>query len=73
MGKIEAALADKYAKKLIVPQYNFEHIGDMGVEKMLKDRSIELVPVQNFVDAARQALIGCKDREDVMKLLNGEP
>jgi SpoVK/Ycf46/Vps4 family AAA+-type ATPase len=72
MGKIEAALADKYARKLILPQYNFEHIGDLGVEKMLKDRSIELVPVQSFFDAASQALVGCKGRDDVINLLHQE-
>jgi len=73
MGKVEAALADKYAKKFIMPQYNFEHIGDLGVDKMLKDRSIDLVPVQSFLDAASQALIGIKSKDDVAKLLQGEP
>jgi predicted ATP-dependent protease len=73
MGKVEAALADKYAKKFIMPQYNFEHIGDLGVDKMLKDRSIDLVPVQSFLDAACQALVGLKNKDDVMKLLEGEP
>jgi len=72
MGKVEAALADKYARKFIMPQYNFEHIGDLGVDKMLKDKSIDLVPVQNFLDAASQALVGIRSKEEVTKLLQGE-
>ncbi|MGQ9513783.1 MAG: AAA family ATPase [Thermoproteota archaeon] len=69
MGKIEAALADKYARKLILPQYNYDNIGDLGVEKMLKDRSIELVPAKSFLDAACQALVGVKRIDEILEIL----
>jgi len=57
-GKVEAALRDKYAKKLVIPRYNFEKFGDVGLDRLLKSRNIEVVPVKTLIEAAREALLG---------------
>lgn len=56
MGKIEAALSDRYARKLIMPRYNYERLGDFDTEKMLMEKEIKIVPVQSFLEAAVEAI-----------------
>ncbi|MFP3220031.1 MAG: AAA family ATPase [Candidatus Marsarchaeota archaeon] len=71
-GKVEAALRDKYAKKLIIPQYNYEHFGDVGLQDVLKKRQIEVVPVRTLMEAVKVALVGQPDLDYITSALNGE-
>ncbi|MBS7625026.1 MAG: AAA family ATPase [Candidatus Bathyarchaeia archaeon] len=57
MGKIEAALSDQYAKVLVIPKYNYDKLKDFGVEKLLYEHGIKIVPVQTFLEAASIALL----------------
>ncbi|MEM1581358.1 MAG: AAA family ATPase [Candidatus Bathyarchaeia archaeon] len=57
MGKIEAALSDQYARTLIIPRYNFERLKSFETEKLLSERGIRMIPVQNFLEAASVALL----------------
>jgi len=70
MGKIEAALSDRYARKLIMPRYNYERLREFDTEKLLSEKNIQVIPVQTFVEAAVEALIGFSSQEDLMKSLN---
>jgi len=65
MGKIEAALADKYARKLLIPEYNYQRLRDFDTESLLEARGIEAVPVKRFLEAATEALEG-NPKEDVI-------
>ncbi|MEM3028050.1 MAG: AAA family ATPase [Candidatus Bathyarchaeia archaeon] len=71
MGKIEAALADEYAKKLLIPEYNYERLGDFGMENALIQRGIKVIPVRSFLQAAEEALEGNPSIEKVLSLLKG--
>jgi len=70
MGKIEAALSDRYARKLIIPRYNYERLGDFDTEKMLLEREIKIVPVQTFLEAALEGLQGFSSQEDILRKLS---
>lgn len=70
-GKVEAALRDKYAKKLIIPQYNYDHFGDIGIQEVLKKRAIQVIPVKTLLDGVKEALIGGPDQDYVTSALNG--
>ena len=69
MGKIEAALTDRYARKLIIPKYNYEKLRGFDTEKMLSEKKIRIVPVQTFLEAAVEALLGFSSQEELMKSL----
>jgi len=69
MGKIEAALTDRYARKLIIPKYNYEKLRGFDTEKMLSEKKIRIVPVQTFLEAAVEALFGFSSQEELMKSL----
>jgi len=70
MGKIEAALSDRYARKLIIPKYNYERLGDFDTEKMLMEKGIRIVPVQTFLEAAVETALGISSQDDILKKLN---
>ena len=69
MGKIEAALSDRYARKLIMPKYNYERLKGFDTERMLSEKNIKIIPVQTFIEAAVEALIGFSSQEDLIKSL----
>jgi predicted ATP-dependent protease len=69
MGKIEAALSDRYARKLVVPSYNYERLGEFDTEKMLLEREVRMVPVQTFLEAAVEALLGFSSQGDILRSL----
>jgi len=69
MGKIEAALSDKYARKLVIPSYNYERLGEFDTEKMLLEKEIKIVPVQTFLEAAVEALLGFSSQKEVLRVL----
>jgi len=74
MGKIEAALSDRYARKLIIPRYNFERLKEFGTEKLLSERKVKIVPVQTFKEAAVESLLGFNSQEElVLSLKKGLP
>ncbi len=68
MGKIEAAISDKYARKLIIPRYNYERLKAFDTEKMLLEKGIKIVPVQTFLEAAVEAIPRFKSQEDIMRM-----
>ncbi len=67
MGKIEAALSDRYARKLIIPRYNYERLGEFDTEKMLLEREVRIVPVQTFLEAAAEAMLGFSTQKDILE------
>jgi len=69
MGKIEAAISDKFARKLIIPRYNYERLGEFDTEKMLLEREVKMVPVQTFLEAAVEAMLGFSAQEDIVSSL----
>jgi len=73
MGKIEAALSDRYARKLIIPliipSYNYERLKEFDTEKMLLEKEIKIVPVQTFLEAAVEALPSFYTQQEVLKIL----
>jgi len=69
MGKIEAALSDRYARKLIIPRYNYERLKEFNTEKMLSEREVNIVPVRTFMEAAVESLIGFNSEEELMMSL----
>jgi len=71
MGKIEAALSDRYARKLVMPRYNYEKLGDFDTEKMLLEKDIRIVPVQTFLEAAVESISEISSPEDILKKFNG--
>ena len=71
MGKIEAALSDRYARKLVMPRYNYEKLGDFDTEKMLLERNIRIVPVQTFLEAAVESISEISSPEDILRKFNG--
>ncbi|KYH41694.1 MAG: ATPase AAA [Candidatus Bathyarchaeota archaeon B63] len=66
MGKIEAALSDRYARKLIIPMYNYERLRGFDTEKMLTEKGITIIPVQTFIEAAVEVLLGFSSKEELM-------
>ncbi|RLI39689.1 hypothetical protein DRO64_10220, partial [Candidatus Bathyarchaeota archaeon] len=69
MGKIEAALSDRYARKLIMPKYNYERLKSFDTERMLSEKNIKIIPVQTFIEAAVEALMGFSTQEELIKSL----
>jgi len=69
MGKIEAALSDRYARKLIMPRYNYERLKGFDTEKLLSEKEMKIIPVQTFTEAAVEALLGFSSQEELMKSL----
>lgn len=69
MGKIEATLSDRYARKLIIPGYNYERLQGFDTEKMLLEKEITIIPVQTFMEAAVEALLGFSSKDELMKSL----
>ncbi len=67
MGKIEAALSDQYARKILMPKYNYDRLGAFDTEKMLKEKGMTIVPVQNFLEAAAESLIGYSSMDKMLK------
>ncbi len=70
MGKIEAAISDRYARRLIIPRYNYERLGDFDTEKMLLEKEIKIVPTQTFLEAAVEAMPEFSSQDDILKRLN---
>ncbi|MEM3041413.1 MAG: AAA family ATPase [Nitrososphaerota archaeon] len=56
MGKIEAALSDRYARKLLIPKYNYERLGAFDTERILLEKQIKVVPVQTFLEAVAESI-----------------
>lgn len=69
MGKIEAALADRYARRVLMPKYNYDRLGDFDTEKMLLERGIKIMPVQAFLEAAVETLQGFASEKEIMERL----
>jgi predicted ATP-dependent protease len=69
MGKIEAALSDRFARKLVIPRYNYERLGEFDTEKMLLEKEVKIVPVQTFLEAAVESMLGFSSQEDLLKNL----
>ena len=69
MGKIEAALSDRYARKLIIPKYNYERLKGFDTEKLLSERKIKIIPVQTFLEAAVESLLGFSSQEELSNSL----
>ena len=69
MGKIEAALSDRYARKLVIPRYNYEKIGEFDTEKMLLEKEVRIVPVQTLLEAAVETLLGILTQDDILRRL----
>ncbi|MEM3648572.1 MAG: S16 family serine protease, partial [Thermoproteota archaeon] len=72
MGKIDAALADKYAKKLLVPVFNYESMKSLKIVELLESKGIVVEPVSSLLDAAVKSLIGVNSKEELLLRLNNE-
>ncbi len=72
MGKIDAALADKYAKKLLVPVFNYESMKSLKIIELLESKGIVVEPVSSLLDAAVKSLIGVDSKEELLLRLNNE-
>ncbi|MEM3079035.1 MAG: AAA family ATPase, partial [Thermoproteota archaeon] len=72
MGKIDAALADKYAKKLLVPVFNYESMKSLKIVELLESKGIVVEPVSSLLDAAVKSLIGVSSKEELLLRLNNE-
>jgi len=69
MGKIEAALMDKYAKKLIMPEYNLEKLVESKSLAPLERAHIVVKGVSNVLEAAAESLVGIKDKSQLISIL----
>jgi len=67
MGKIEAALSDQYARKLIIPKYNYDRLEAFDTEKLLLERGIKIVPVQTFLESAAESILGFSSIEKMLE------
>ncbi|MCS7138648.1 MAG: AAA family ATPase [Crenarchaeota archaeon] len=72
MGKIDAALADKYARKLLVPKFNYESMKSLKIIDVLESKGISVEPVSNLLEAAVKSLIGVKSIEELLSHLKAE-
>jgi len=72
MGKIEAALSDKYARKIIIPRYNYERLGNFDTEKILLEKGIKIVPTQTFLEAAIESIPEFTSQESIIRRLRGD-
>jgi SpoVK/Ycf46/Vps4 family AAA+-type ATPase len=57
MGKIEATLSDEYARKLIIPKYNYDQLRAFDTEKILTEKGIKVIPAQTFLEAAAECIL----------------
>ncbi|MCI4438314.1 hypothetical protein JHC27_00420 [archaeon] len=72
MGKIEAALADKYVKKLIIPKYNLEQLIETKSLEPLNRAGIVVKGVSDVLEAATESIIGLKDKGSLIDLIRKE-
>ncbi|MEM2088833.1 MAG: AAA family ATPase, partial [Thermoproteota archaeon] len=72
MGKIDAALADKYARKLLIPRFNYESMKSLKIVELLESKGIVVEPVSSLLDAAVKSLIGVSSKEELLLRLNNE-
>jgi len=70
MGKIDAALADKYAKKLLVPLFNYESMKSLRIVELLESKGIVVEPVSSLLEAAAKSLVGVDSKEELLLHLN---
>lgn len=71
MGKIDAALADKYARKLLVPRFNYESMKNLKVVELLESKGIGVEPVSNLLEATLKSLAEVSSEEELLSYLNG--
>jgi len=72
MGKVEAALTDRFAKKLLLPKYNLDKLSDGGGMEPLSRAGVSVVGVEDVLSAAVQGLIGLRNKDQLVRLLNSE-
>ncbi|MBO3769685.1 MAG: AAA family ATPase [Thermoproteota archaeon] len=72
MGKIDAALADKYARKLLVPKFNYESMKSLKIIDVLESKGITVEPVSNLLEAAVKSLIGVGSVDELLSHLRAE-
>ncbi|MEM1558270.1 MAG: AAA family ATPase [Thermoproteota archaeon] len=72
MGKIDAALADKYARKLLVPKFNYESMKSLKIIEVLESKGITVEPVSNLLEAAVKSLIGVGSVDELLSHLRAE-
>lgn len=71
MGKIDAALADKYARKLLVPRFNYESMKNLKIVELLESKGIGVEPVSNLLEATLKSLAEVSSGEELLSYLNG--
>jgi hypothetical protein len=69
MGKIEATLSDRFAKKLLLPKYNLDRLAEGGGLDPLTRAGVSAVGVETVLDAAAQSLMGVRDKDHLLRLL----
>ncbi len=69
MGKVEAALADKYVRKLVIPEYNLRKLNESGGLEALQKVGIDVRGVKDVVEAAIECLEGQIDKQALTKAL----
>lgn len=72
MGKIDAALADKYARKLLVPRFNYESMKRLKIIEVLESKGINVEPVSNLLEAAAKSLVGINSVDELTSYLRAE-
>jgi transitional endoplasmic reticulum ATPase len=72
MGKIDAALADKYARKLLVPRFNYDSMRNLKIVEVLEAKGIAVEPVSSLLEAAVKSLIGISSVEELVSHLRAE-
>ncbi|MEM2940687.1 MAG: AAA family ATPase [Thermoproteota archaeon] len=70
MGKIDAALADKYARKLLIPRFNYESMKSLKIVELLESKGIIVEPVSSLLEAAAKSLVGVDSEEELLTYLN---
>jgi AAA+ superfamily predicted ATPase len=68
MAKIEATMEYENVKRLLIPKYNFDKLGESSKE-YLKKRNIEVIGVENLLEAASYSLLNNPKIDDLKKLL----
>ncbi|MEM3712261.1 MAG: AAA family ATPase [Thermoproteota archaeon] len=72
MGKIDAALSDKYARKLLVPRFNYESMKSLKIVEILESKGIIVEPVSNLLEAAVKSLVGVNSVDELISYLKAE-
>lgn len=70
MGKIDAALADKYARKLLIPRFNYESMKSLKIVGLLESKGISVKPVSSLLEAAAKSLVGVDSEEELLACLS---